>query len=52
MGRKLKDAVESEAAALEEHVAPVPAVVFHDVVCLRLDPEVEGNKGNAADPPK
>ena len=52
MRGELEHAVEDKRAALEEDVAPVPAIVLHDVVCLRLDPEVEGNKGNAADPPK
>ena len=52
MRRELEDAVKDERTTLKEDVAPVPAVVLHDVVCLRLDPEVEGNEGNAADPPK
>ena len=35
---------------LEEHVPPVPAVVFDDAVHFCFDPEVERDQGNTADP--
>ena len=50
MRRELEDAVKDEVASLEEDVAPVPAVVFDDMVRLRLDPEVERDETEAADP--
>lgn len=47
---QLEDTVEDESAALEKHITPVPAVVFHDMVSLGLDPEVECDQDKAADP--
>jgi hypothetical protein len=41
MRSELKHAVEYERTTLEKAVAPVPAIVFDDMVCLRLDPEIE-----------
>ena len=52
MRGEFEHAVEDEGAALEEDVAPVPSVVLDDVVCLRLDPEVECDEGKPADPPE
>ena len=50
MRGKFKYTIEDESTALEEHIAPVPAVVLDHVVRLGLDPKVEGNQRNAADP--
>jgi hypothetical protein len=41
MWRKFKNAVEYEGTALEEDIAPVPPVVFYDVVRFGFYPEVE-----------
>ena len=38
---ELKHSIEYEGSTLEKAVAPVPAVVFDDMVCLGLDPEIE-----------
>ena len=51
MWGKLEHAVKDERAALEENVAPVPAVVLHDVVRFGLYPKIEGNQSDAAEPP-
>ena len=50
MRRKLEDAIEDEGSTLEEYIAPVPAVIFDDMVSFSLDPEVEGNESYSADP--
>ena len=50
MGRKLENAVKHESTALEEHIPPVPPIILDDVMRLGLDPKVEGNQRNAADP--
>jgi hypothetical protein len=47
---EFKHAVEYECTALEKAVAPVPAIVFNDVVRLRLDPEIERDHDDASDP--
>lgn len=41
--RQLKDTIKYESAALEEDVAPVPPIVFYDIVRLRFDPEIESD---------
>ncbi len=51
MRGELEHAIENESAALEEDVAPVPAIVLYNIVSLGLDPEVECDEGNTADPP-
>ena len=50
MRRQLEYTIKHKRATLEEDVAPVPAIVFHDMVCLRLDPDIERDKDNATDP--
>ena len=52
VGREFEDTVEHEGTALEEDIAPVPAIVLDDVVRLGLDPEVERDESDAADPPE
>ena len=52
MRRELEDAVKDERTTLKEDVAPVPAVVLDHVVGLGLDPKIECNQCNAADPSK
>ena len=52
MGRKLKHAIEDKRTTLEENVTPIPAIVLDDVVSLGLDPKVECDQGNTADPSK
>jgi hypothetical protein len=36
-----KDPVKDQGSAFEENVAPIPAIVFDDAMCLRFDPYVE-----------
>ncbi len=50
--RKLEHTIEDKGTPLEEHISPVPAVILDHVMGLGLDPKVEGNKRNAADPSK
>ena len=52
MRRELEDAVKDERTTLKEDIAPVPAVVLDDIVSLGLDPKVERDQGNTADPPR
>lgn len=47
---QLEDTVEDESAALEEHITPVPTIVFHDMMGLSFDPEIECDQDKAADP--
>ena len=51
VGREFEDAVEHEGTALEEDVAPVPAIVLDDVVSLCLNPDVERDEDESAEPP-
>lgn len=51
MRRELEDTVERKAAALEENIAPVPAIILDDVMCLGLHPQVERDEGDAPNPP-
>jgi len=41
MRRELEHAVEDERATLEETVAPIPAIVLDDIMCLKFDPEID-----------
>ena len=52
MRRELEDAVKDERTTLKEDIAPVPAVVLDDIVSLGLDPKVERDESDAADPPE
>ena len=52
MRGELEHAVKDERTTLKEDVAPVPAVVLDDIVSLGLDPKVERDQGNTADPPR
>ena len=45
---KLKNTIKDQIAALEEYVTPIPAVIFYDVVRLRLDPEIKYDKEKTA----
>jgi hypothetical protein len=47
---ELKHAVKDECTALEEAVAPVPAIVLNDMVRLGLDPEIERDQDDTSDP--
>ena len=51
MRREFEDTIKHESTALEEHIAPVPAVILHDIVRLSLDPQIESNERDTADPP-
>lgn len=51
MRSQFEHAVEDERAALEEDVAPVPAIVLDDIVGFSLDPQIERNERDTADPP-
>ena len=50
MWGKLEHAIKDERATLEEDVAPVPPVILDDVVRFRLDPQVEHDKEESANP--
>lgn len=50
MRRKFEHAVKDECTTLEEAVAPVPTVILDHMVRFRLDPEVECNEDDTADP--
>lgn len=41
--RQLKDTIEHESTTLKEHVSPIPAIIFYDVMSLSFDPKVERN---------
>jgi len=45
-----EDTIENEGTALEETVAPVPAIIFDDMVCFGLDPEIESDEEKSSDP--
>lgn len=47
MRRQLENPIEHEVAPLEETVAPVPPIIFHDVVRFGFHPEVERDQGRA-----
>ena len=46
----LKHAVEDQAAASKEAVAPIPPVILDDVMGLRLDPPIERDEREAGHP--
>lgn len=50
MRRQLENPIEHQIPPLKETVAPVPAIIFDDVVRFGFDPEVEGDEGCADDP--
>ena len=50
MWRKLKHAVKYKCAPLEEDIAPIPPIVFYDVVRFCFDPEVERDQSQATNP--
>lgn len=41
MGCKLEDTVKYEVSPLEKDIAPVPSVIFHDIMRFSFHPEVE-----------
>lgn len=43
MRSELENAVKDEAAALEEDISPVPAIIFDYAMCFCFDPPVEGD---------
>lgn len=47
---ELKHAIEDKCATLEEDIAPVPSVVFDDMVCLCLHPNVKGDEYETTQP--
>lgn len=47
---QLKYAIEDKGATLKEAIAPIPTIICNDVVRFRLDPEVECDKDNTANP--
>jgi hypothetical protein len=49
MRHKLEHAVKDKCTTLEA-VAPVPTVILDHMVRFRLDPEVECNEDDTADP--
>ena len=48
MRREFEDTVEYKRAALEETIAPVPSVIFDNIVRLSLDPQIEADERDAA----
>lgn len=51
MRRHFEDSVEHESATLEEDIAPVPAIIFDDMMSFGLDPKVKRYQDYPADPP-
>ena len=49
---QLENTIEDKISALEEAVAPVPAVVFDNMVSFRFYPKVEANENDASNPSK
>lgn len=47
---QFEDAIEDKVSSLKETVSPIPAVVFHNVMGLGLNPEVESNERNTSEP--
>ena len=45
-----EDAIKNKSTALKEDVAPVPAVILNDVVCLHFYPKIERDQCDAAYP--
>jgi len=52
MGGQLEDAIENQVSTLEEAVAPIPTVVFDDIVGFGLHPKVEPDQRNTSAPSK
>jgi hypothetical protein len=50
MWREFKHAIKDEGATLKETVTPIPAIVLDNVVGLGLDPKVERDEDDAANP--
>ena len=50
MRRQLEHAIKDEATACEEAIAPIPPVIFDNVVGLSLDPPIERDERQANDP--
>lgn len=50
MGRELKDTIKHECSPLEKAVAPVPTVIFDDVMGFSLHPQIESDKGDSTRP--
>ena len=48
---ELEDAVEHQVAALEEDIAPIQAVILHDIMRFCLNPEVKRDEGYPSYPP-
>ena len=52
MWRQFEDSIKDEGATLEEDVAPIPTIVFDDMMSFSLDPKIESNKCEATNPPE
>jgi hypothetical protein len=50
MRSQLEHAIKYKCTTLEKTIAPVPTIICNYVVGFRLDPEVERNKDNTANP--
>lgn len=47
---ELEHTIEDQVTALEEDITPIPAVIFHDTMCFCLDPKIERDQRNTANP--
>jgi hypothetical protein len=47
---ELEHAIKDQVTTLEEDITPVPAVILHDAVRFRFDPEIERDQCDTADP--
>lgn len=50
MRGEFKNPVKDKGAALEEDIAPVPAIVFYNIVSFCLHPKIESYQGYSSDP--
>lgn len=51
MRRQLEHAVKYKRTALEKYITPVPSIILYDMVRLRLNPKIECDQRNPANPP-
>ena len=47
---ELEHAIKDQATTLEEDISPVPAVILHDAVRFRFNPEIERDECETANP--
>lgn len=52
VGSKLEDTIKDQCTTLEEDVAPIPSIIFDDIVSFSFDPQIESDEGDTAYPPR